>query len=64
MRRAHFARPFTNTEIAYLKKVRISFICAAALADEVLVISFMKEKKRSEKALRSFLPLNIALRRT
>ncbi len=31
--------------------------CAAALADEVLAISFEKERKRSEKALRSFLPL-------
>ena len=40
------------------------FVCAAALAGEVQVFSFVKEKKRSEKALRSFLPLKIALRRT
>ena len=33
------------------------FVCAAALADEVQVFSFVKERKRSEKALRSFLPL-------
>ena len=31
-------------------------VCAAALADEVQVFSFVKERKRSEKALRSFLP--------
>ncbi|MBQ6052240.1 MAG: hypothetical protein IJL30_03005 [Clostridia bacterium] len=38
--------------------------CAAALAGGVLAISFGKERKRSEKVLRDFLPLIIALRRT
>ena len=35
-----------------------------SLRGGVLVFSFMQERKRSEKALRSFLPLIIALRRT
>ena len=35
----------------------VSLFCAASLADEGQVISFVKERKRSEKALRSFLPL-------
>ena len=39
--------------------------CASplTLADEVQVFSFIQERKRSEKALRSFLPLIIASRR-
>ena len=39
------------------KRHAFSIVCAAALADEVQVFSFMQERKRSEKALRSFLPL-------
>ena len=40
--------------------------CASplTLADNMQVISFMQERKRSEKVLRDFLPLKIALRRT
>jgi hypothetical protein len=57
------ASSFTKIKSAYPIKVRISFFCAAALADEVQVFSFVKERKRSEKALRSFLPLIIASRR-
>ena len=52
--RAHCASP---------RRTAARSVCAAALADEVQVFSFIQERKRSEKALRSFLPLIIASRR-
>ena len=56
-RRAHFARPCTNIELCVPEQGTPFLLSAHYRLRGHAALHFMQEKKRSEKALRSFLPL-------